>query len=99
MAQSPPPWRPGLPAKKIAASRNIRPIPGAHPYGASAGAVQNCSRQFCPQLIPSGFRVGHSLHPCRLCPLGASLRLAPAFRKRFGNFQPDQGAAVRHLLF
>jgi len=26
--------------------------------------------------------------------IGASLRLAPAFRKRFGDFQPDQGAAV-----
>ena len=55
----PPPWLPRLPAKKIAASRNIRPIPGAHPYGASASAVQNCSRQFSLRLIPSGFRVGH----------------------------------------
>ncbi len=33
VAQSPPPWQPRLPARKIAASR-------------------------CPQLIPSGFRVG-----------------------------------------
>ncbi|AXF63984.1 hypothetical protein DVA44_07485 [Leclercia sp. W17] len=27
------------------------------------------------------------------------MRLAPAFRKRFGDFQPDQAAAVRPLLF
>ena len=47
------------PGKKIAASRIVRPVPGAHPFGASASAVQNCSRQFCPQLIPPGFRVGH----------------------------------------
>ncbi|MGS6212335.1 hypothetical protein ACVGXO_20880 [Enterobacter hormaechei] len=34
-----------------------------------------------------------SLHPCRPRPLGASLRLAPALRKRFGDLQPDQGIA------
>ncbi|GAB7443724.1 hypothetical protein OUHCRE11_28970 [Enterobacter asburiae] len=39
---------------------------------------------------------GMSLHPCRPRPLGASLRLAPAFRKRFGDLQPDQGVAVSH---
>ncbi|AXF65636.1 hypothetical protein DVA44_16745 [Leclercia sp. W17] len=39
------------------------------------------------------------LHPCRSRPLGASLRLAPAYGQRFGDFQPDQGAAVRRLLF
>ena len=27
--------------------------------------------------------------PCKSRPLGASLRLAPAYRKRFGDFQPD----------
>ncbi|MBW9400412.1 hypothetical protein FHC51_11395 [Leclercia sp. EC_58] len=27
------------------------------------------------------------------------MRLAPAFRKRFGDFQPDQEAAVRPLFF
>ena len=52
----PPPYQSRLPAKKIAASRNIRPIP--HPYGASASAVQNYSRPFCLQLIPFGYRVG-----------------------------------------
>jgi hypothetical protein len=36
--------------------------------------------------------------PCKSRPLGASLRLAPAYRKRFGDFQPDHGAAVS-LLF
>ncbi len=45
-------------------------------------------------LFLQAFGSGTSLHPCRLCPLGASMRLAPAFRKRFGDFQPDQGAAV-----
>ncbi|WP_417316477.1 hypothetical protein, partial [Enterobacter sp.] len=39
---------------------------------------------------------GTSLHPCRLCPLGASMRLAPALRKRFGDLQPDQGAISQH---
>ncbi|MGS6470399.1 hypothetical protein ACVGW6_18775 [Enterobacter intestinihominis] len=34
-----------------------------------------------------------SLHPCRPRPLGASVRLAPALRKRFGDLQPDQGIA------
>ncbi|HEY4438599.1 MAG TPA: hypothetical protein VGN40_20800, partial [Lelliottia sp.] len=32
---------------------------------------------------------GAILHPCRSHPLGASLRLDPASRKRFGDFQPD----------
>ncbi|MFK8877992.1 hypothetical protein ACMWJ4_09225, partial [Enterobacter sp. BB-069-C-ECC] len=39
---------------------------------------------------------GMSLHPCRPRPLGASLRLAPACRKRFGDLQPDQVIVVRH---
>ncbi|MDR9948815.1 hypothetical protein MX989_22450 [Enterobacter sichuanensis] len=39
---------------------------------------------------------GMSLHPCRPRPLGASLRLAPALRKRLGDLQPDQGIAVIH---
>ncbi|TLU70264.1 hypothetical protein FFB58_04395 [Enterobacter sp. MF024] len=71
MAQSPPPWLPGLPARKS-------PLRGAL------------------SLFLQAFGSGTSLHPCRLCPLGASLRLAPAFRKRFGDFQPDKGAAVSH---
>ncbi|PHH03641.1 hypothetical protein CRX53_06460 [Leclercia adecarboxylata] len=40
-------------------------------------------------LFLQAFGSGTSLHPCRLCPLGASLRLAPALRKRFVDFQPD----------
>jgi len=39
------------------------------------------------------------LHPCRSRPLGASLRLAPACGQRFGDFQPDQGAAVTLLPY
>jgi hypothetical protein len=49
-------------------------------------------------LFLQAFGSGTSLHPCRLCPLGASLRLAPALRKRFGDFQPDQGVAVSYSL-
>jgi hypothetical protein len=30
--------------------------------------------------------------------LGASMRLAPAYRKRFGDFQPDHDIAIS-LLF
>ncbi len=43
----------------------------------------------CPQLIPSGFRVGHQPASLQAMPLGASLRLAPACGQRFGDFQPD----------
>ncbi|HGD3424420.1 TPA: hypothetical protein ACI4DF_003094, partial [Enterobacter hormaechei] len=42
---------------------------------------------------------GMSLHPCRPRPLGASLRLAPALRKRFGDLQPDQDVAASHRSF
>ncbi|QCZ28669.1 hypothetical protein FHN83_19385 [Leclercia adecarboxylata] len=45
-------------------------------------------------MFLQAFGSGTSLHPCRLCPLGASMRLAPAFRKRFGDFQPDLVIAV-----
>ena len=38
-----------------------RPIPGPRPYGASAGAVQNCSWQFCVEPR-SGLLI-----PARLC--------------------------------
>ena len=33
-----------------AGTRFTRPIHGTRPFGASASAVQNCSRQFCPCL-------------------------------------------------
>ncbi len=45
-------------------------------------------------LFPPAFGSGTSLHPCRLCPLGVSLRLAPACGQRLSDFQPDQGIAV-----
>ena len=49
-----PPGDPGSrPGKSPLARSTIRPIPGAHPFRASASAIQNCSRQFC-QRIPSG---------------------------------------------
>ena len=44
---------------------------------------------FVLSLFPPAFGRGTSLHPCRLYPLGASLRLALALRKRFVDFQPD----------
>ncbi|PHH03186.1 Uncharacterised protein [Leclercia adecarboxylata] len=50
-------------------------------------------------LFLQAFGSGTSLHPCRLCPLGASLRLAPAFRKRFGDFQPAREVAVSLLKY
>ncbi|QCZ28137.1 hypothetical protein FFB58_18580 [Enterobacter sp. MF024] len=65
MAQSPPPWLPGLPARKSPLRDSL-------------------------SLFPPAIGSGTSLHPCRLCPLGASMRLAPACGKRFGDFQPDQ---------
>ncbi|HEY4435696.1 MAG TPA: hypothetical protein VGN40_05975, partial [Lelliottia sp.] len=40
-------------------------------------------------LFLAAFGSGAILHPCRSHPLGASLRLDPASRKRFGDFQPD----------
>jgi hypothetical protein len=39
---------------------------------------------------------GAILHPCRSHPLGASLRLDPASRKRFGDFQPDSRSLNLH---
>ncbi|MFY9997397.1 MAG: hypothetical protein WAK61_20695 [Leclercia sp.] len=32
-------------------------------------------------------------------PRRASMRVAPGYRKRFGDFQPDQGAAASSLFF
>jgi len=56
-----------------------------------------CSLLLCNDMIGERARVaqsGMSLHPCRPRPLGASLRLAPALRKRFGDLQPAQGIAL-----
>ncbi|WP_447725419.1 hypothetical protein, partial [Enterobacter asburiae] len=51
---------------------------------------------FVLSLFLQAIGSGMSLHPCRPRPLGASLRLAPALRKRFGDLQPDQGIAAIH---
>ncbi|NTX68925.1 hypothetical protein FCH31_05655 [Lelliottia amnigena] len=64
-AQSPPPWRPGLPARKSSLCDTL-------------------------SLFLQAIGSGAILHPCRSRPLRASLRVAPAFRKRFGDLQPDQ---------
>ena len=68
VAQSPPPWQPGLPA----VNRRFA-VPSAYSF----------------RLIGYGRRY----RPCKARPLGASLRLAPAFRKRLSDLQPDQGIA------
>ncbi|RTQ24483.1 hypothetical protein EKN29_11815 [Enterobacter mori] len=68
VAQSPPPWRPGLPA----VNRRFA-VPSAYSF----------------RLIGDGRRQ----RPCKARPLGASLRLAPACRKRLSDLQPDQGIA------
>ena len=70
-AQSPPPWRPGLPA----VNRRFA-VPSAYSF----------------RLIGEGRRQ----RPCKARPLGASLRLAPACRKRLSDLQPDQGVAESH---
>ncbi|MBE0231110.1 hypothetical protein FOT87_07850 [Enterobacter hormaechei] len=44
---------------------------------------------FFLQAIGSGM----SLHPCKPRPLGASLRLPPAYRKRLGDLQPAPATA------
>ncbi|TLU64471.1 hypothetical protein FFB58_19385 [Enterobacter sp. MF024] len=49
-------------------------------------------------LFLSAIGSGAILHPCRSPPPGASMRLAPASSQRFGDFQPDQGAAAGVLL-
>ncbi len=76
-------------------------VPGglaASPLATPAPGKKNRRFAVTLSLFLQAFGSGTSLHPCRLCPLGASLRLAPAFRKRFGDFQPDQGVAVSPLL-
>ncbi len=35
--------------------------------------------------------------PCKSRPLGASMLLAPAYRKRFGDFQPDSRTLLSGL--
>ena len=75
-------------------------VPGglaASPLATPAPGKENRRFAVTLRLFLQAFGSGTSLHPCRLCPLGASLRLAPAFRKRFGDFQPDQGAALSLL--
>jgi len=54
---------------------------------------------FVLSLFLQAIGSGMSLHPCRPRPLCASLRLAPALRKRFGDLQPDQVIAAIHEFF
>jgi len=49
-------------------------------------------------LFPPAIGSGVILDPCRSRPLGASLRLAPAYGQRLSDFQPDSGVAVS-LIF
>ncbi|TLU69473.1 hypothetical protein FFB58_00145 [Enterobacter sp. MF024] len=93
-AQSPPPWQPGLPARKSPLRGLFAPSLGLTPSGPAQALSKITPGNFVLSLFLQAFGSGTSLHPCRLCPLGASLRLAPAFRKRFGDFQPDHDVAV-----
>ncbi|QFH63478.1 hypothetical protein FR773_01505 [Leclercia adecarboxylata] len=93
------PGDPGSRQRKSPLRGIFAPSLGLTPTGPAQALFKIAPGNFVLSLFLQAFGSGTSLHPCRLCPLGASLRLAPAFRKRFGDFQPDQGAAVRHLLF
>ena len=61
-----------------------RPIPGTRPYGASASAVQNCSRQFCRVSI-------------RLCP--PSLAASPCLRPSGSPISAGARASLHLTLF
>ena len=61
-----------------------RPIPGTRPYGASASAVQNCSRQFCRVSI-------------RLCP--PSLAASPCLRSSGSPISAGARALLHDTLF
>ncbi|HCQ07851.1 MAG TPA: hypothetical protein DIU03_01220, partial [Leclercia adecarboxylata] len=65
-----------------------------HPLHNPGSRPGKSPRRGALSLFLQPFGSGTSQHPCRLCPLGASLRLAPALRKRFVDFQPDQAIAV-----
>jgi hypothetical protein len=88
------PWRPGLPAKKIAA--------GAPLFAPSLGITPTGLAQALFKIAPGNFVVlcrltfgsGTSLRPCRLSPPPASLRAAPVSRQRLIDFQPDPVIAV-----
>jgi len=61
-----------------------RPIPGTRPYGASASAVQNCSRQFCRVSI-------------RLCP--PSLAASPCLPTSGSPISAGTRASLHITLF
>jgi len=60
-----------------------------HPPGYPGSRQRKSPLRGALSLFLQAFGSGAILHPCRSRPLGASLRLAPALRKRFGDFQPD----------
>ncbi|AUU84662.1 hypothetical protein C2U54_11890 [Leclercia sp. LSNIH1] len=65
------------------------PSLGLTPSGPAQALSKIAPGNFVFSLFLPAFGSGVILHPCRSRPLGASLRLAPAYRKRFGDFQPD----------
>ncbi|QBF85302.1 hypothetical protein EXN74_01660 [Leclercia adecarboxylata] len=75
------------------------PVKGARrlPLHNPGSRQRKSPRRGALSLFLQAFGSGTSQHPCGLCPPGASLRLVPALRKRFVDFQPDQGAAVSYL--
>ena len=98
VAQSPPPWRPGLPARKSPLRGLFAPSLGLTPSGPAQALSKIAPGNFVLRLFPPAIGSGVILHPCRSRPLGASLRLAPACGKRFGDFQPDQSVAIAYLF-
>ncbi|RFS77168.1 hypothetical protein D0U00_19980 [Leclercia adecarboxylata] len=94
-----PPGYPGSRQRKSPLRGLFAPSLGLTPTGPAQALFKIAPGNFVLSLFLQAFGSGTSLHPCRLCPLGASLRLAPAFRKRFGDFQPDRGVAVSLLKY
>ncbi|BBV66197.1 hypothetical protein STW0522KLE44_25850 [Klebsiella sp. STW0522-44] len=72
------------------AANRRRPLP---PPG-SGGKI---ATSWFPQLIPSGFGSGASLHPCKLHPQPTSLWADPAYGKRFGDLDATKNRAVFQL--
>ena len=72
------------------AANRRRPLP---PPG-SGGKI---ATSWFPQLIPSGFGSGASLHPCKLHPQPTSLWADPAYGKRFGDLDATKNRAVFKL--
>ncbi|GHM30138.1 hypothetical protein ECZU45_39250 [Escherichia coli] len=70
------------------ARRGGQSPPPLHPLANKIAAAR------FPQLIPCGYRVGRKERPCKMRPRRASMRVAPASRERFGDFDATNTRAV-----